>query len=265
MVDIEPYSPRSICSSLAHLGLIMRNQSAWLMEYTLLHIHVPSRNTSTSICFGLTSMEIRKMLAYLASSQRSGVCHLLLPFLLVDESIEASSSFIQRRRETVEYMQQETSLDMFLEAPNPDAQKGRQVDMQLISKRLTSFSTSIATLVCSAKAHRRFVQVLGRLCLECPEYSAKSKSLMQSWVMPKFKTRLKYLEDVTVAIEDEGAFLQTSIQSQVQTVRNVRADLYGSIRRNVNVIHCLRYTISSPNPSSTCREIYPRCQWRCRN
>jgi hypothetical protein len=199
----------------------MRNQSAWFMEYTLLHIYVPSRNASTSICFGLTSVEIHKMLAYLASSRRSGVCHLLLPFLLVDESIEASSSFVQRRRETVEYMQQETNLDMYLEAPNPDAETARQVDMHLISKRLTSFSTSIAALVCSARAHRGFVRVLTRLCLESPEYSAKSKSLMQSWVLPKFKSRLKYLGDLTIAIEDEGLFLQTSIQSQAQTVRNV--------------------------------------------
>jgi hypothetical protein len=181
-------------------------------------------------------MEICKMLAYLASSQRSGACHLLLPFLLLDESIEASSSFIQRRRETMEYMQQETGLDMFLEAPDPSIQKAQQVDMQLISKRLTSFSTSIAILICSAKAHRRFIQLLRKLLIESPEYPTKSASLMQAWVLPKFKSRLKYLEEVTVAIEDEGVFLQTSIQSQMQTVRNVRAELYGNTSRNVNVM-----------------------------
>ncbi|KAN0069527.1 hypothetical protein V8E54_012542 [Elaphomyces granulatus] len=54
--------------------------------------------------------------------------------------------------------------------------------------------------------------------------------------MPKFKTRLKYLEDVTVAIEDEGAFLQTSIQSQMQTVHNLIAQSEFEVQRNISAL-----------------------------
>lgn len=157
------------------------------------------------------------MLAYLISSNRSSAFHLLLPILLVDETIEASSAFIQCRREAIEHMQ-EINLDMFLEAPDSKNKKAQQVDMQLVSKQLTSFSTSIATLVCSGKAQQRFIALLKKMCTEYLSRPRMSKQSRQSSIPLKFKSRLKYLAEVALLIEEEGTFLQASIQSQVQTV-----------------------------------------------
>ncbi|KAH8647492.1 hypothetical protein BGZ60DRAFT_423968 [Tricladium varicosporioides] len=204
-------------------GLFMRNQSAWLMEYVLLQFHNPENKSTTCICFGLSLIEIHKMLAYLISSHRSGAFHLLLPILLVDETVEASSAFIQCRREAIEHMQEETNLDMFLEAPDLRNKKARQVDMQLVSKRLTSFSTSIATLVCSAKAQQRFIALLEKMCTECVSHPRMSKRGRQSAIPLQFISRLRYLSEVALSIEEEGTFLQISIQSQVQAVRNLIA------------------------------------------
>ncbi|KAF1998784.1 hypothetical protein P154DRAFT_621477 [Amniculicola lignicola CBS 123094] len=212
-------------------GLIMRNQSAWLMEYTLLHLYIPSRNASTSICFGLSGDEIHRMLAYLVSSRRSGVSHLLLPFLLLDESIEASSSFIDRRREA---MQEDAKLDLFLVKQGSNTRKEDAIDMHRISRTLTACCTSIATLVCSAKAHRRFIRVLETLYEHAPQHSDDSDALVKAWLMPRVRARLKYLGDVTVAIEEEGEFLQTSIQSQVQTVHNLIAQADAGVQRNLS-------------------------------
>ncbi|KUL87517.1 hypothetical protein ZTR_04610 [Talaromyces verruculosus] len=232
-VTIQFESSETMSGAELH-GLIMRNQSAWLMEYTLLHMYIPSRNASTSICFGLNGTEILRMLAYLVSSRRSGVSHLLLPFLLLDESIEASSSFIDRRREAMQAMQEDAKLDLFLEKQNSEIKKEDAIDMHRISKTLTACSTSIATLVCSAKAQRRFIGVLEKLYRHSPEHSQESDAMMKTWFTPRVRARLKYLEDVTVAIEEEGDFLQTSIQSQVQTVHNLIAQSDAVVQRKLS-------------------------------